>query len=44
MHAVKFNLVTASSFMEGLFNSVLCPPSPIRISYVTPEIFKLVIE
>lgn len=33
-----------SGFMQGMFDSPICPQNPIRIDSVEPEIFQLIVE
>ncbi|XP_059486859.1 uncharacterized protein LOC132203243 [Neocloeon triangulifer] len=44
VHAVKSIMMMSSGFMEGLFNSPLCPPLPIRLNNVESHIFRLIVE
>jgi hypothetical protein len=45
VYGVKFDLMISSGFMEGLFNSPMCPPTDaIEITDVEPKIFKMIIE
>ncbi|XP_065347021.1 uncharacterized protein LOC135944164 [Cloeon dipterum] len=44
VHAVKSIMMMGSEFMEGLFNSPLPLPNPVRINNVEPHIFELVVE
>jgi len=44
MYAVKAMMMISSPFMEAMFNSSMCPAYPIQFKYITPKIFKLIIE
>jgi hypothetical protein len=43
-YGIKNDLMIVSGFMEKLFTSPLCPPFPIKIENMEPNIFKMIME